>query len=468
MNNQKFSLLLRNSTFIFLLIGIPLSACSLLSSPSNTPVITLPSTLTLPLQLTETDQPADSQQPICTPPPCAVNEDYNCPDECPGGCGTICATHTPSATELHATNTPSTPKSVQSFPNPVDFQWSQIAVGLSSPIGISHAGDTSNGLYIIEQAGTIRILLEGQILSTPFLDIRAKVGAGGNEQGLLGLDFHPAYEQNGTFFIHYTDLDGNTIISRLQVSANPYLADANTETPILRVQQPYGNHNGGHLAFGPDGYLYIGLGDGGSANDPAGNAQNLSVLLGKMLRLDIDNAMPYAIPPDNPYINDGGLSEIWFSGLRNPWRYSFDRLTGDLYIGDVGQNQWEEINFWSADAPGGTNFGWDFWEGLHPFEGSQPQNLAHELPIWEYGRDLGCSVTGGVVYRGSMPTWQGIYIYGDFCSGRIWGLLRDGNSNWQNTLLFETEFNIAAFGEDEAGEIYLADRAGGIYQLVGK
>ena len=339
---------------------------------------------------------------------------------------------------------------------------------ISSPIGITHAGNNSNALFVIEQSGTIRILVDGQLLPNPFLDIQAKVGAGGNEQGLLGLAFHPNYNQNGAFFVNYTDLEGNTVISQFQVSADPFVADPNIETPILRVAQPYGNHNGGNLAFGPDGYLYIGLGDGGAANDPEGNAQNQSTLLGKMLRLDIDNGTPYAIPTENPYANGDGLPEIWFSGLRNPWRYSFDRLTGDLYIGDVGQNQWEEINFWAANAPGGANFGWDFWEGLHPFEGNPPENFTFEYPIWEYGHDLGCSVTGGVVYRGSMPEWQGIYIYGDFCSGRIWGLLRDGTGSWQNTLLFETNFNIAAFGEDETGEIYLANRAGGIYQLTTK
>ncbi len=370
--------------------------------------------------------------------------------------------------ELLPTITLSQPSSVLSFPDPAAFQWVPVASGFSSPIGIAYAPNSSNLLYIIEQAGTIRILSKGEILPTPFLDIQAKVDSGSNEQGLLGLAFHPDYKQNGTFFINYTDRKGDTTVSRFQVSVDPLLADADSEIPILRVKQPYGNHNGGHLAFGPAGYLYIGLGDGGSANDPEGNAQNLSVLLGKMLRLDIDNGTAYAIPPDNPYSDGSGLPEIWFSGLRNPWRYSFDRLTGDLYIGDVGQNQWEEINFVAADTPGGGNFGWDFWEGLHPFEGSPQENITFEFPIWEYNHELGCSVTGGIIYRGSMPEWQGIYIYGDFCSGRIWGLLRDEHNVWQNTQLFETNFNIAAFGEDENGEIYLADRAGGIYNLISK
>jgi len=326
-------------------------------------------------------------------------------------------------------------------------------------------GDGSGRLFILEQRGNIRILQNGELLATPFLDLRSQVGVNSNEQGLLGLAFHPNYEQNGTFFINYTDLNGNTVISRLQVSSDPNIANPNSETPILQVNQPFGNHNGGHLLFGPDGYLYIGLGDGGSANDPKRNGQNITTLLGSMLRLDIDNGNPYTIPSDNPYISGKGLPEIWASGLRNPWRYSFDRLTGDLFIGDVGQNQWEEINLWEAASPNGVNFGWNFWEGLHPFEGSPPKDANFIFPIWEYSHELGCSVTGGYSYRGSLPDWQGIYIYGDFCTGYVWGLLKDTNNNWQNTLLFQTDFNITSFGEDQAGEVFLVDRAGSIYKL---
>ena len=354
---------------------------------------------------------------------------------------------------------------VQNFPNPADYQWLSIVSGLSSPVGLTHADDGSNRLFILEQKGVIRIFHHGELQANPFLDIRSIIGSEGNEQGLLGLAFHPNYAENGLFFINYTNLDGDTIVSRFQVSANPGIADANSETILLRVKQPYGNHNGGHILFDPDGYLYIGLGDGGSAGDPQGNGQNLSTLLGSMLRLDIDNGSPYAIPPDNPYVNGGGLPEIWASGLRNPWRYSFDRSTGDLYIGDVGQGQWEEINFRAAEAPNSANFGWNYWEGLHPYQDTAPEDIEFVFPIWEYGHDQGCSVTGGFVYRGSMAAWQGIYIYGDFCSGRVWGLLRDNVNIWQNTLLFETDFNITSFGEDESGEIYLVDRSGGIYQL---
>jgi glucose/arabinose dehydrogenase len=462
--------------FILFVFTALLTACSLIPADSENSITELPQTLTLPPTHTEiiaadaTETPladaTDTPSPLCTPPPCKENESYHCPDECPGGCGTGCATHTPSTSELLPTTTDKAPVNMQSFPNPSDYQWEAIVSGLASPVGITHAGDGSNRLFILEQEGVIRILKEGQLLPTPFLDIRPKVNSGPNEAGLLGLAFHPNYTENGLFFINYTDQNRSSVVSRLQVTDNPDIADPNSETIILQVRQPYGNHNGGNLIFGPDGYLYIGLGDGGSSGDPDGNGQNLSTMLGSMMRLDIDSGSPYAIPPDNPYVNEDGLPEIWASGLRNPWRYSFDRLTGDLYIADVGQNQWEEIHFLSAQAPGGANFGWNYWEGLHPYQGDPPEDIAFEFPIWEYGHDQGCSVTGGFVYRGSMAAWQGIYTYGDFCTGRIWGLVRDSDNNWQNTLLFETDFNITSFGEDESGEIYLVDRTGSLYQLA--
>jgi glucose/arabinose dehydrogenase len=238
------------------------------------------------------------------------------------------------------------------------------------------------------------------------------------------------------------------------------LADPSTEEILLTIAQPYGNHNGGHLVFGPDDLLYIGTGDGGSAGDPDGNAQNLNSLLGKMLRLNVDK-LPYSIPPDNPF-----GTEIWAYGLRNPWRFSFDRATGDLFIGDVGQNQWEEIHFWAGGTPGGANFGWDFFEGSHPYEGTVPDDLSLINPIAEYDHSFGCSVTGGVVYRGAMPEWQGVYLYGDYCSGRVWGLLRNPQGGWMHAQLFETGTRISSFGEDENGEVYLVDHGGRVYNLT--
>ena len=238
---------------------------------------------------------------------------------------------------------------------------------------------------------------------------------------------------------------------------------------LLAVNQPFANHNGGAVVFGLDGYLYLGLGDGGSAGDPSGFAQSLTTHLGKILRIDISGSEPYGIPADNPYASGGGLAEIWAYGLRNPWRMAFDRQTGDLYIADVGQNQWEEINFVSAGTPGGLNFGWKFFEGLHPYEGSPPQGAALVSPVAEYSHAEGCSVTGGVVYRGErLPAWQGIYLYGDYCTGRVWGLLRDAQGNWQSQALFDGMGRITSFGEDETGEVYLIDQAGNVFILAQK
>jgi glucose/arabinose dehydrogenase len=282
------------------------------------------------------------------------------------------------------------------------------------------------------------------------------VSEAGNEMGLLGLAFHPDYETNGYFYVNYTGADGNTRISRFQASGNS--ADKNSETYLLIIEQPYQNHNGGALAFGPDGNLYAGLGDGGSAGDPQKNGQNTKSLLGKILRLDVANGDPYAIPADNPFGN-----EVWAYGLRNPWRISFDRLTGDLWIGDVGQNQWEEVDYLPKSWGSGANFGWSVMEGSHAYD-SEPQS-GMALPAAEYSHaEGGCSITGGYVYRGAIPEWNGIYFYGDYCSGKIWGLtLVDGL--WKSQLLFETGTTITTFGLDESGEIYFASDNGTIYHF---
>ena len=273
--------------------------------------------------------------------------------------------------------------------------------------------------------------------------------------------FDPRYGETGKFYVNYTDKNGGTVISRFQASSQANVADPFSETDLIRVDQPYPNHNGGALAFGPDGYLYIGLGDGGSQGDPNGNGQNTRTLLGKILRLDVDHGDPYGIPADNPF-----GTEVWAYGLRNPWRISFDKLTRDLYIGDVGQGDWEEIDFLSAGSPGGTNFGWNYREGKHDYQGNAPAGLAE--PIAEYSHDEGgCSIIGGYVYRGAMPEWNGIYLYGDYCSGKVWGLINSVNG-WQAQLLFETNLNITSFGQDESGEVYLVDDDGEVYQLIGK
>lgn len=355
-----------------------------------------------------------------------------------------------------ATSTTPPPAYASSFPNPTDYKWQPILSGLYRPVDIQPANDGSGRLFIIEKNGLIRIYENGQLLEAPFLDISDRVSEAGNEMGLLGLAFHPDYETNGYFYVNYTGADGNTRISRFQASGNS--ADKNSETYLLIIEQPYQNHNGGALAFGPDGNLYAGLGDGGSAGDPQKNGQNTKSLLGKILRLDVTNGDPYAIPADNPFGN-----EVWAYGLRNPWRISFDRLTGDLWIGDVGQNQWEEVDYLPKSWGSGANFGWSVMEGSHAYD-SEPQS-GMALPAAEYSHaEGGCSITGGYVYRGAIPEWNGIYFYGDYCSGKIWGLtLVDGL--WKSQLLFETGTTITTFGLDESGEIYFASDNGTIYHF---
>lgn len=362
----------------------------------------------------------------------------------------------------------SLPVGVSTFPDPAGYTWQPVVAGLNRPLWLTHANDGSGRIFVIEQPGVIRVIRNGQLADTPFLDIRNRVGSQGNEQGLLGLAFHLQYSQNGLFFVNYTDLAGDTVIARFQVSAaDPERADPASEKALLRIPQPYGNHNGGIVAFGPDGYLYLGLGDGGSAGDPLGNGQALDTLLGKILRIDVDGGEPYAVPSDNPYAAGGGLPEIWAYGLRNPWRFSFDRLTDDFYVADVGQNLWEEVNFQAASSPAGANFGWKIFEGNQPYAGRPGSGMSYVQPVFVYGHDQGCSVTGGYVYRGELlPAWRGIYLFGDYCTGQIWGLLRDANGAWQSAALFQFSGRIASFGEDQAGELYLVEHGGGIYQLV--
>jgi glucose/arabinose dehydrogenase len=334
-------------------------------------------------------------------------------------------------------------------------------------VAVEHAGDAR--LFVLEQGGRIRIIQDGILLPAPFLDISDRVGSAGNEQGLLGLAFHPQYPSNGFFFVNYTDLQGDTVIARFQVSADASQADPQSETRFLSIPQPFPNHNGGQVVFGPDGYLYLGLGDGGSAGDPQNNAQSTQNLLGKILRLDVGASAAekaYGIPADNPFGVGGGAPEIWAYGLRNPWRFSFDRLTGDLFIADVGQNQWEEVNFLPAASPPGANFGWRFFEGSAPYEGSAPDPQTLVFPVAEYSHELGCSITGGYVYRGaSTPEWQGIYFFGDYCSGLVFGLMRAADGSWEQRSLFDTGASISSFGEDSQGELFLVDLGGTIYRL---
>ncbi len=344
-----------------------------------------------------------------------------------------------------------------------------VAEGFDQLVDIAHAGD--GRLFVVEKPGVIRIIDSSrQVVASPFLDIRARVGDNGSERGLLGLVFHPDYAENGYFYVNYTNVAGDTRISRFSVNAsNPDAAEAGSEVILLAVDQPFANHNAGDLAFGPDGYLYIGLGDGGAAGDPVNAGQTRQTFLGKMLRIDVDQGEPYAIPDDNPFaMTDETLDEIWALGLRNPWRFSFDRLTGDLWIADVGQEAWEEINLQPADSPGGENYGWRCYEGDFPYNTADcAAASSFTYPVFSYSHNVGCSITGGFVYRGTdFPDLEGIYFYGDYCTGDIFGLQANSGGGWQSQKLADfQDFDLVTFGEDYRGELYAGGLSGRILQI---
>ncbi len=331
-------------------------------------------------------------------------------------------------------------------------------------VDIRHAGDGSGRLFLVEKMGRIWIIENGEALNRPFLDIRERV-SGGSERGLLSLAFPPDFRRSGVFYTWYTDEAGDTVLSRFGVGTDPNQALADSEEILLTVAQPQPNHNGGQLQFGPDGYLYLGIGDGGGGGDPDGFGQNPDALLGKLIRIDVDPELDgYAIPPDNPFIGGDARDEIWALGLRNPWRMAFDPLTGDLYIADVGQARYEEINVQGALDGGGQNYGWNRMEGPECFRsGCDTEGLV--LPVGGYGHDEGCSVTGGVVYRGSAyPDLNGRYLFGDFCEGTIWSLKRDGDG-WLQEELDASGFSILTFGTGEDGSVYLSAQGEGVFRL---
>ncbi len=344
-------------------------------------------------------------------------------------------------------------------------------LSFNRPVDLQHANDNSNRLFVVEQEGLISVFKNEASTSSKktFLDIRSKVEDSGNEEGLLGLAFHPQYKTNGYFYVNYTaNKPDRTVISRFKVSVNnPDVADPASETVLLSFSQPYSNHNGGQVSFGPDGYLYIAAGDGGSGGDPQGNGQNLKTLLGKILRIDVDKQQEekkYSIPTDNPFAGNksGYKEEIYAYGLRNPWRLSFDAVTKKLWTGDVGQNAYEEIDIIEK----GGNYGWNTMEGKHCFEPKQNCNQQGlKFPVWEYPRKEGVSITGGFVYRGSsLPELKGKYIYSDYGSGKIWAL--DTRSlNPINTTLVESNLNISSFGVDPKNELYICSFDGKIYKL---
>ena len=338
----------------------------------------------------------------------------------------------------------------------------KVTGNLSSPLGVTNAGDGSGRLFVVQQAGKVRMVKGGKITGT-FLDIGSKITSGG-ERGLLGLAFHPDFATNGFLFVTYTDLNGSVTVARMQANAARTFASATTLDPILTISHSaHANHNGGSIAFGPDGYLYVGVGDGGGAGDTAGNAQNLDVLLGKILRINptLGASATYAIPADNPFVGAAGRDEIWDYGLRNPWRLTFDRTTGDLYIGDVGQNRYEEVDLEDVNDPGGNDYGWNKMEGNHCYPSGSCNVGVH--PVAEYTHTYGCSITGGYVYRGAHKDLQGLYVYGDYCSGRLWTMNADGTGE---TLRRDTSLNVSSFGESEAGELYLTDLNGSLYRVI--
>jgi glucose/arabinose dehydrogenase len=359
------------------------------------------------------------------------------------------------------------PGTQPSVPTGLSVDVSVAAKGLVAPLDVTNAGDASGRLFVAEQAGRIRIVKDGALVERPFIDISARIASGG-ERGLLGLAFHPDYPTDPRFFVDYTDRDGNTVVSQFRVSnSDPALADPDSETVLMHIDQPFPNHNGGAVEFGPDGMLYIAMGDGGSGGDPQGNGQRLDTLLAKILRIDVDvpagATAPYSVPPDNPYVATAGARpEIWLTGLRNPWRMRFDRATGDLWIGDVGQLLWEEIDVARAGASG-LDYGWNRMEGFHcyaPSEGCDQKGLT--LPLAEYGHDFGCAVIGGVIVRDARQgRLDGGYLFGDACSDNLWLMDPAGDGRREPVIVSKLGRSLSSIGEGEDGSVYATSLSSG-------
>jgi hypothetical protein len=346
-----------------------------------------------------------------------------------------------------------------------------VTAQLASPLYLTAPpGDTAR-LFVVEQGGRIRVLVHDTLLPRAFLDVSGHITAGG-EQGLLSAAFHPDFARNGRVYVYFTDRGGDTRVVRYLVSADPNVADSTSGDTVLAVAQPFANHNGGLLLFGPDGKLYVGLGDGGSGGDPQGNGQSLTTLLGKVLRLDVDGASGYAIPPDNPFVGQSGArAEIWLYGLRNPWRFSFDRVTRDLYVADVGQGAWEEVNVLPASSPGGANYGWNVMEGDHCYAAASCNRAGLVPPVSEYSHAEGCSVTGGYVYRaGRVTTLEGRYLYGDFCAGWVRSFRYSGGRALDATEwpALAVSGGLSSFGEDARGDVYVTSLSGSLYRIVAR
>jgi glucose/arabinose dehydrogenase len=383
---------------------------------------------------------------------------------------TVLLALTLSASLLAACSDGGTPGEPPAGTVPVGLQ--EVVSGLSFPLYLTAPSGDPSRLFIVEKGGAIRVVKDGVLLPTPFLDLTGRVSTGG-EQGLLGLAFDPEYASNGRFVVHYTDGNGNTVVSLFRVAAGDAdLADPGSETVVLTAEQPFSNHNGGQILFGPDGMLYVGLGDGGSGGDPGGRGQSVADLLGSILRIDVRGGTGYTVPPDNPFAGSTeARPEIWSFGLRNPWRFTFDPATGDLYVADVGQNAWEEVDVVRAaeGAGRGTNFGWNVTEGRHCYAGAGCDLGAFTLPVLEYGHGEGCSITGGFVYRGAaIPDLQGHYFYADYCQGWVRSFrLQDGQAvEPQQWPTLAPGGAITSFGQDAAGELYLLSAEGRVSRIV--
>lgn len=399
---------------------------------------------------------------------------------------------TSTATAIHTQNTSTTTKINGGVPSAISKAGSlpKLAVEQAFPhlalarmVHLTYSSPSDNRLFVVLQEGRVVVFDNHTSVSQvgTFLDIKDKVSNRGNEEGLLGLAFDPAYEANGYLYIYYSmENPRRSVISRLSVDpGNPNLANISTETPVLVIKQPYSNHNGGHIVFGPDGYLYIGLGDGGSGGDPHGNGQDRTTLLGSILRIDVstlDSKGQYIVPADNPFVGveNGFKKEIWAYGFRNPWRFNFDLESGYLWVGDVGQNSWEEVDI----VLPGHNYGWNLMEGSHCFHGRKLTSFLRnrtedcdqaglELPVVEYDRSGGCSITGGYVYRGTrIPSLVGAYVYGDFCTGKIWAIRQNEGVTTEHRLLADSSLKLSAFGEDSSGELYMLSFDKKIYRFA--
>jgi glucose/arabinose dehydrogenase len=382
------------------------------------------------------------------------------------------AAATPTATSSAPVNSPPPTASGPFDPTGLSVTLETVVDGLTAPLAVVTANDGTGRLFVVEQDGRIRIVRDGRLEPDPLLDISGSIKAGG-ERGLLGLAFHPNFPDDPRFFVDYTNTDGDTQVSSFTVDAsNPDRAIPASEERLLFVDQPYANHNGGALAFGPDGDLYIALGDGGSGGDPHDNGQKLGTMLGKILRINVDGATGdgiYEVPDDNPFVGvEGAQASIFLLGLRNPWRFSFDRVTGDLWIGDVGQTHWEEIDV-ARTGSSGLNFGWNRMEGNHCFRpetGCDQTGLT--VPVAEYSHQDGCSIIGGYVYRGSaQPALAGGYLFSDYCSGTIWAIDPSVDALREPVIVGQAGATISSFGEDEAGELYAtALSAGTLLRVV--